>query len=193
MTIIVVLPLIALVMTSYVYAGEVITSLTYITVLQIRQRVFNMYSERHFIQQAILFQFNFMIFLWVGLSAVDQHINSNNRTFLDSLYFGMVTISTVGFGDFSWSSEQCYRVGLHFLIFSMIAFVFSMGTFASSITQISSLVAAYSKRGIKKQQVLQKSIHNLTDNQLSKSHQVDEKNKTSWRNDNEQRQRRSSI
>ena len=117
-------------MTSYIYAGEVITTFTYIIVLQIRQRVFNIYSERHLIQQVILFQFNFMILLWIFLSAVDQHVNTD-RTFLDSLYFGMITISTVGFGDFIWSSESCYRVGIHFLIFSMVCFVFSMGTFAS--------------------------------------------------------------
>ena len=71
-----------------------------------------------------------MILLWICLSAIDQHVNTD-RTFLDSLYFGMITISTVGFGDFIWSSESCYRVGIHFLIFSMVCFVFSMGTFAS--------------------------------------------------------------
>ena len=178
-------------MTSYIYAGEVITTFTYIIVLQIRQRVFNIYSERHLIQQVILFQFNFMILLWIFLSAVDQHVNTD-RTFLDSLYFGMITISTVGFGDFIWSSESCYRVGIHFLIFSMVCFVFAMGTFASSITQIITLISTYTKGGQKKQKMLQ-SIHNCTEEELSKPHQVGEKNKTYWRKEQKQRSRRSSI
>lgn len=135
-----------------------------------------------------------MILLWIGLSAVDQHVNQD-RTFLDSLYFGMVTISTVGFGDFNWSSESCYRVGFHFLMLSMICFVFSMGTFASSITQITALISTYSKGGRKRQEMLQKSIHDSTDEELSKSHKMDEKNITdkSERKENEQRKRRSSI
>ena len=63
----------------------------------------------------------------------------------------MVTISTVGFGDFYWSSEKHLNAGVHYLLLVIFCFQFAMGTFASTITQVCELVAEYSKRTIEKQ------------------------------------------
>ena len=73
------------------------------------------------------------------------------------MYWSMVTISTVGFGDFYWSSEEHLNAGIHYLLLVIFCFQFAMGTFASTITQVCELVAEYSKRTIEKQRSKRKS------------------------------------
>ncbi|XP_066935429.1 potassium channel subfamily K member 3-like [Clytia hemisphaerica] len=152
LTIFVVLPLIALAMTSYIFAGKVITTLTSIVLLIIRQQLFGIRHARYFSICLLGVQFCMMIALSMGFAAIDYKVHeSSKRSFLDSMYWSMVTISTVGFGDFYWSSEEYFNAGIHYLVLVVFCFLFAMGTFASTITQVCELIGDYSKRTYQKQ------------------------------------------
>ena len=85
-----------------------------------------------------MMQFMLTILLWLFLALVDHSVYEGRR-YLNSMYFAMATVSTVGFGDFSWSSEDCFNAGFHYLVISAMLFLFSMGVFASSITTINEM------------------------------------------------------
>ena len=74
---------------------------------------------------------------------------SINR-FLDSVYFVIVSISTVGFGDIPWKSQKCYNKSIFILILTIATVIFAMGTFASTITEINLLITAHHKKKAKR-------------------------------------------
>ena len=70
--------------------------------------------------------------------------------FLDSIYFVIVSISTVGFGDIPWKSQKCYNKSIFILILTIGTVIFAMGAFASTITEINLLITAHQKKKVKK-------------------------------------------
>ena len=75
-----------------------------------------------------------------------------NSRFLDSMYFSMVTISTVGFGDMPWRSQDYYKKSVFFLMLSISAFLFAMGTFTSTISEVSHVFVSTRKMKQNKKQ-----------------------------------------
>jgi len=161
-TIICTIPTIAMVMTSYIFAGKIITALIKLFVLLIRKKCFRIKHSRRFTMQCVILQSVLTVLLWLSLASVDHSIYEGRR-YLDSLYFAMATVSTVGFGDFSWSSEDCFNAGFQYLIISSTVFLFSMGVFASAITTINEMFIDFSKvEAISKEPEIVKTDYNST-------------------------------
>ena len=99
-------------------------------------------------------QLTITILLWISLAVNHYAVHSSGR-FINSAYYSMVTISTVGFGDYPWKSEEFLDAGFVYLLLSMFLFLFSLGTFAASITQVNKLLTETSTKNIKRK-LLQK-------------------------------------
>ncbi|XP_066935430.1 potassium channel subfamily K member 15-like [Clytia hemisphaerica] len=140
-TMIITLPFIAISMPVYIYTGEMITSVTRIAVVIIRRKFQRNFSQKYLTLETLVSQMFMTIVVWLSLAAIDYSIYvDENKRFFDSMYYSMMTISTVGFGDFYWSSEDCFNKGFHYLLLSSFCFLFSMGTFASTLTQVNKLI-----------------------------------------------------
>ena len=145
-TMAVTLPIIALYMALYVYTGEIVTSFTRITVVSIRRRLLRDFTRKHLALQTLILQLILTILLWLMLAALDWAVyKDQGRRYFDSMYFVMMTISTVGFGDFSYSCLDNFNAGFYYLLLSAFCFLFSMGTFTSSISQLNQVIIDFSK------------------------------------------------
>ena len=99
---------IALSMASYIFAGEFITASLHLFVLFSRKRVFGVKHSHYYELHAVVLQLVLTVGLWLILAATDFAVQKGNRSYFDCTYFAMMTLTTVGFGDMWWSSEQYY-------------------------------------------------------------------------------------
>ena len=84
----------------------------------------------------LLMLVGFIIFIGGAVIYVfEYNINSNIHNFFDALYWSLITISTVGYGDISPVTDQG-RILTMFLVLSGIAFIsFSTSIIASAFTE----------------------------------------------------------
>ena len=151
---VIILPFIACAMSMYAITGEIITSSIEILLLTVRQKCFHLDHLRHLTIQTLCMQLTITILLWISLAVNHYAVHSSGR-FINSAYYSMVTISTVGFGDYPWKSEEFLDASFVYLLSSMFLFLFSLGTFAASITQVNKLLTETATKNIK-QKLLQK-------------------------------------
>jgi len=160
----IVLPSIVMNMAVYIFAGEMITASLQLFVLFTRKRVLGIKHSHHYELQTVVLQLVFTIVLWLVLAATDYVVEKGNRRYLDCIYFAMITISTVGFGDMWWSAEKYWDVGPHYLLINMTVFLFSMGIFASTITVVNSIMMRYTNQRLAKAKMKIKSIKRKEEN-----------------------------
>lgn len=147
-TMIIILPFIASAMTTYAYTGEIITSSIQMFLLTVRQKVFHVTHLKHLTIQTLCMQLMITMLLWLSLAVNHYAVYPDDR-FINSAYYSMVTISTVGFGDYPWKSEEFLNAGFMYWILSMFLFLFSLGTFAASISQVNKFITETSSKKVK--------------------------------------------
>lgn len=90
-------------------------------------------------------EFRILIFLIFTLlvGSVIFYINVEGWTVIDALYFSVMTMATIGYGDFTPSSDLSK-------IFTVIFTFLSVGIFASVIAKIAAIQFRSSEKKIKK-------------------------------------------
>ena len=82
-TVAVILPTIALAMASYVYAGQIITSVNHATVRYLRHKLSNMENDteedtdKNFALQTLAFQMALTVLTWLSVSCTDNVVNGS--------------------------------------------------------------------------------------------------------------------
>ena len=142
MTIVYSIPSIALGMSLYLSAGHIVTALTQTSVLLFYNKYMGrkldkkVFSVHVMVLQTVLTLVVWMIFSVVSMYSSFKPIDR----FLDGVYFAFLTISTVGFGDFSYSSEAALNVSFFLWVLHAILFCVGTGSIASIIGSINELI-----------------------------------------------------
>ena len=107
-----------------------------------------------------------------------------NLTWLECFYYNMATVSTVGFGDYSYNSYEYFTAGMHYVFMSALAFLFSMGTVASVIGEINDMIMEKANKMRKFKSTKRKHEADMKLSQMkNKSSAGDNANKTEPNND----------
>ncbi|XP_066926372.1 open rectifier potassium channel protein 1-like [Clytia hemisphaerica] len=143
LTILYAFPTIALGMSLYLSAGHVVTAFTEACVLLFYNNMLNRRLEKKtFSVHVMVVQTFFTFLLWVAFSFVCMYSSYQTVTeYSDAFYIAFLTISTVGFGDFSYSSEKAFRT--HFLVWTThaVLFTISTGAIAYLMSSVNELIA----------------------------------------------------
>eukprot|EP00050_Salpingoeca_kvevrii_P006142 m.287674 g.287674 ORF g.287674 m.287674 type:complete len:451 (-) comp11825_c0_seq1:1528-2880(-) len=67
----------------------------------------------------------------IGLFYWDAHLSDRHITFLDALYFSCISVTTIGYGDFSWTSDALKMFGALYLIVATMVFAHAVSTIAN--------------------------------------------------------------
>ena len=173
-------------MATYIHTGDIITSAIEILLLVIRRKVFRIKHFRHFASQTLGLQLASTVAMWLSLAAIHHTVYREGR-FLNSMYYSMVSISTVGFGDFPFITEDFYEAGIVYWICCLVIFVFSLGMFTASIGQVNKIFIKTSTGKMKirflKKKMNKKKGENRTVG-LNKQHQLKEINNYNNYNNN---------
>jgi len=142
MTIVYSIPSIALGMSLYLSAGHIVTALTQTSVLLFyNEYMGKKLDKKAFSVHVMVLQTVVTLVVWMVFSVVSMYSSFRPiDRFLDGVYFAFLTISTVGFGDFSYSSEAALNT--NFLLWALHAVLFCVGTgaIASIIGSINELI-----------------------------------------------------
>ena len=133
MTIILAVPLIGLMGTCLSYAADLIVTVTKIVMINIGKRKNKRKSVKICSKKVCMAQFVLMLISWSFLSIACM-LNSRMKP-LDAMYFVCVTLTTVGFGDFTFPSRKApvkYIINCLFLHLSMA----TVASFVASIVEI---------------------------------------------------------
>ena len=143
MTIIYAIPTIALGMSLYLSAGHIVTAFTQTTVLLFYNEYLGKKLERKsFSIQVMTVQTILTLMVWMIFSLVSMYsANQEIDRFIDGVYFAFLTISTVGFGDFSYSSERAFNTNPLIWVIHAVLFCVGTGAIASIIGSINELIA----------------------------------------------------
>uniref|UniRef100_A0A7M5WXW9 Potassium channel domain-containing protein n=1 Tax=Clytia hemisphaerica TaxID=252671 RepID=A0A7M5WXW9_9CNID len=142
-TIIYSIPSIALGMSLYLSAGHIVTAFTQTSVLLFYNEYLGRKLEKKtFSVHVMVVQTMLTLIVWIVFSFVSMYSSFTpiNR-FIDGLYFAFLTISTVGFGDFSYSSEQAFNTNFFVWVIHAVLFCIGTGAIASIIGSINELIA----------------------------------------------------
>ena len=138
LTVIFAIPAISMSTITYIYCGNMVKAIVKITIVSfevriLKRRVIRKLNLKTFCMQLCVC--NAFILMLSGFSYYSQ---SMNLSLVDSFYFNMVTLLTIGFGDIVFDLE--YMVGnVHVFLMGNIAFIFGLGTLASLIASLCDL------------------------------------------------------
>lgn len=131
-------------MSVYISAGKLLTSTTKLVILFIESYFFGRKATKHLTAKMIVINMIKTILLWLIYSWLcinSSNFGPNGISYGDALYFGFITITTIGFGDISYSSEVASRE-FYIFFFHSLVFVFATGAIASVITELNNIGAS---------------------------------------------------
>lgn len=130
-------------MSLYLSAGHIITAFTQTAVLLFYNEYLGRKLDRKsFSMQVMTVQTILTLIVWMIFSLVSMYSAAQEvDRFIDGVYFAFLTISTVGFGDFSYSSERAFNTNPMVWVIHAILFCMGTGAIASIIGSINELIA----------------------------------------------------
>ena len=142
-TMIYAIPGIAIAVTTYTYAGHALCVLSKILIVFIERKV----MKHNKIKQCDIKVFIIQVILCLTMMLIQAAIHSRedmqNIRYFDSIYTMFITLTTIGFGDFSHDidTHMVKNVWYMFIIDSLL-FLIGLATTASIITSISNIMSS---------------------------------------------------
>lgn len=130
-------------MSLYLSAGHIVTAFTQTAVLLFYNEYLGKKLKRKsFSVQVMTVQTILTLMVWMIFSLVSMYsANQEIDRFIDGVYFAFLTISTVGFGDFSYSSERAFNTNPLIWVIHAVLFCIGTGAIASVIGSMNELIA----------------------------------------------------
>ncbi|XP_057297355.1 two pore potassium channel protein sup-9-like [Hydractinia symbiolongicarpus] len=130
------IPGIAITITGYTFLGRLLTNLTRICIIRFEQRILKHKKVALLNVKTLIFLTyvaicNLLVFAW--MSSLKE---TENFRYFDAIYFGFITQTTIGFGDFYYHFEM-YFDKPHLLFPSTFFFIIGLGLIAAVIASIS--------------------------------------------------------
>lgn len=140
MTMLYAIPAIGVTVTMYSYAGKFINNITKIVLLLLEINLLKHERISHCAIKAFVGQILFSLFSLFILGMLVHHGNYKELSLIDSVYYGFITLTTIGFGDVYIPPEQLLESPVVFVT-RLFIFFFGMGAVASVITSFGDLMA----------------------------------------------------
>jgi len=138
LTIVYAIPTITLSTITYVYCGNMVKNAAKVFIVTLEVKIAKRRQVHKLTLKTVFLQLLLCITLILLFSLFFHLGDSMALSYLDSFYFVMVTLLTIGFGDIVVDLEQLVENPLIFLLGNMI-FIFGLGTLASLITSLCDL------------------------------------------------------
>ena len=139
MTIILMIPLIAVNTTTYVYFGNMLLTLIKLLIISVENRIMKFQTIIRFQRKLIICQSLFTILFVVVYIVFAKAFFLEHLSRFEILYLAFVTFSTVGFGDVEFDPKQMQERKTYggVLVLQQLLFVGAFAMVASLITAVS--------------------------------------------------------
>ena len=137
------IPTIASTIVTYIQAANVLICVSKIIVLLIERHIRHLERVKYYTEKVFMLQLLVTTILIIGSSLFYSYNGIEEMTFLDSLYFTLTTLTTIGFGDFTLDFSRYLEKNIHLFIILSFLWFFGMGMVASIIAGLGEIVAKY--------------------------------------------------
>ena len=138
LTIIYAIPTITISTITYVYCGNMVKNAVKVLVVTFEVKVMKRRQVHRLTLKTVLLQLLLCVTLILLFSLFFNMADSMGLSYLDSFYFVMVTLLTIGFGDIVVDLEKLVHYP-HIFLLGNVIFIFGLGTLASLITSLCDL------------------------------------------------------
>ena len=137
-TIIYGVPAIAFCMTLYIYSGNIVKSLVTLALIITHKRLFDTPKVHKLKIKVLIGEMVTSVVLLMLFAFPSNMATPEPLDYLDSIYFAFATITTIGFGDYSYNSEVVSRNFIWFLAHALM-FCFATGSITSIVTSLNGI------------------------------------------------------
>lgn len=135
-------PTIAFTIVTYIHAANMLITVSKIIILLFETRLWKKERVRYYQEKVFALQMLVTLLLIIGSAFFYTFNKIDKLTFLDSMYFTLTSLTTIGFGDFTLDFTLYLSQPHQFLILSFLWF-FGMGMVASIIAGLGEMVGKY--------------------------------------------------
>ena len=132
------IPTISLSTITYIYCGNMVKTFAKISIVTFEVRTLKRRTIRKLNLKTFLLQLLLCVVFILIFTSFNFMSDSMNLSFVDSFYFTMSTLLTIGFGDIVFDLEYMVN-NVHVFLIGNVIFIFGLGTMASLIASMCDL------------------------------------------------------